>query len=360
MTNERAPDRRITAAEHLQRIVAQALGTLPGPVLVRLSGRPPVVMDGQTLDPHVQLVLAMRKKRGVRGLVEPTPAEGRARFRHECRIFGAPKTKVGAVRDFEIPGPAGPLRVRHYAPEASGLRPLTVYLHGGGFTIGDLDTHDEPCRLLCRHGRVHVLSVDYRLAPEHPFPAALEDAHAALRWAQAHAAELGADAAKVGIGGDSAGGNLAAVASIEAAREGCPPVAQLLIYPVTDKRRSRPSEAMFSDGFFLSTADRKGFSRCYTGRSAAADEDPRVSPLLTRELGGLPPALVVTAGFDILRDEGVAYAEALEAAGTETRHVRIPSLGHGFLHMTTVTPAAHKAMVRIAHDWRALLDGGQG
>jgi acetyl esterase len=355
-TNERAPDRRITAGEHLQRIIGQALGTLPGPVLVRLSGRPPVVMDGQTLDPHVQLVLAMRKKRGVRGLVEPTPAEGRARFRHECLVFGSPKTKVGAVRDFEIPGPAGPLRVRHYSPaDTDGPHPLTVYLHGGGFTIGDLDTHDEPCRLLCRHGRVHVLSVDYRLAPEHPFPAAPDDAAAALRWAQAHAAELGADAAKVGVGGDSAGGNLAAVASIEAARGGRPPVAQLLIYPVTDKRRSRPSEQKFSDGFFLSTADRRGFSRCYTGGSPGADDDPRVSPLLASDLGGLPPALVVTAGFDILRDEGEAYAAALEAAGTKVRHIRVPSLGHGFLHMTTMTPAAHKAMVRIARDWRALL-----
>jgi len=356
--NQHAPDRRITAGEHLQRIVAQALGTLPGPVLVRLSGRPPVVMDGQTLDPHVQLVLALRKKRGARGLVEPSPAEGRARFRHECLVFGSPKTKVGAVRDFDVPGPAGPLPVRHYAPEGEGPQPLTVYLHGGGFTIGDLETHDEPCRLLCRHARVHVLSVDYRLAPEHPFPAALEDAHAALRWAQAHAAELGADAGKVAIGGDSAGGNLAAVVSIEAAREDRPPAAQLLIYPVTDRRRSRPSEAMFSDGFFLSTADRKGFSTCYTGGSAEADEDPRVSPLLTPELGGLPPALVVTAGFDILRDEGLAYAESLQAAGTETRHLHVPSLGHGFLHMTTVTPAAHQAMVRIAGDWRALLDGG--
>ncbi|HYH82694.1 MAG TPA: alpha/beta hydrolase [Longimicrobium sp.] len=357
VTNARAPDRRITVAEHLQRIVGQALRTLPGPVLVRLSGRPPVVVDGQTLDPHVQLVLAMRKKRGVRGLVEPTPAEGRARFRHECLVFGAPKTKVGAVRDFEIPGPAGPLRVRHYAPRADGPQPLTVYLHGGGFTIGDLDTHDEPCRLLCRHGRTHVLAVDYRLAPEHPFPAALEDAHAALRWARTHAGELGADAAKVGIGGDSAGGNLAAVVSIDTARGGSPPIAQLLIYPVTDKRRSRPSEEKFSDGYFLSTEDRKGFSRCYTGGSAEADEDPRVSPLLTPDLGGLPPALVATAGFDILRDEGEAYAAALEAAGTVTRHVRFPSLGHGFLHMTTVTPAAHTAMVQIATDWRALLDG---
>jgi len=349
-------DRPITRAEHLQRIVARAFGKLPGRLLVRLSGRPPVEIDGQTLDPHVQWVLSMRKRRGHKGLVEPTPQIGRARFRRECRMFGRPVTRVGAVRDFEIPGPAGPLRVRHYAPEADGPQPLTVYLHGGGFTIGDLDTHDEPCRILCREGRMQVLSVEYRLAPEHPFPAAPDDAMAALRWAQSHAAGLGADPARVAIGGDSAGGNLAAVISIEAAHDH-PPAAQLLIYPATDSETRRPSEEKFSDGYFLSMADREGFSHCYTGATAHTGLEWRVSPLRAPDLGGLPPALVVTAGFDILRDEGDAYAEALQAAGTRTEHLRLPSLGHGFLHMTTVTPAAKAAMVRLARDWRALLDG---
>lgn len=357
MPRDPAPsDRPITAAEHLQRIVARAFGKLPGSVLVRLSGRPPVVIDGQTLDPHVQWVLSMRRRRGHKGLIEPTPQIGRARFRRECLAYGRPVTPVGAVRDFEIPGPAGPLRVRHYAPPADGPRPLTVYLHGGGFTIGDLDTHDEPCRILCREGRMHVLSVDYRLAPEHPFPAAPDDALAALRWAQAHAAELGADPARVAIGGDSAGGNLSAVISLETARDR-PPAAQLLIYPATDAETWRPSRAMFSDGFFLSIADREGFSRCYTGGTGHTDDEWRVSPLRAPELGGQAPALVVTAGFDILRDEDDAYAQTLAAAGTRTEHLRFPSLGHGFIHMTTVTPAAKAAMVRIARDWRALLDG---
>ncbi|HEU4556847.1 MAG TPA: alpha/beta hydrolase [Longimicrobium sp.] len=355
-TNPRAPDRPVTVAEQLQRIIARALSGLPGPLLVRLSGRPPVVIDGQTLDPHVQLVLAMRKKRGVPGLVEPNPQVGRARFRRECLAMGRPSTEVGNVRDLEIPGPAGPLRVRHYAPDAQGPQPLTVYLHGGGFVIGDLDTHDEACRILCREGRMHILAVDYRLAPEHPFPAAPDDTHAALRWAQAHAAELGADPARVAIGGDSAGGNLAAVVAREAARDGSPPVAQLLIYPATDSETVRPSEEKFSDGYFLSTADRQGFSKCYTGGTGYTGLDPRVSPLRSDDMGGLPPALVVTAGFDILRDEGDAYAEALKAAGTRTEHLRIPSLGHGFLHMTTITPAARAAMVRIARDWRGVLD----
>lgn len=348
-------DRPITRAEHLQRIVARAFGRLPGGVLVRLSGRPPVVIDGQTLDPHVQWVLSMRNRRGHKGLVEPTPQIGRARFRREFQMYGRPVTEVGAVLDVELPGPAGPLPARHYAPMGGGRQPVTVYLHGGGFTIGDLDTHDEACRILCREGRMHVLSVEYRLAPEHPFPAALDDARAALRWMQANAAGLGFDASRVAIGGDSAGGNLAAVISIETAHDH-PPAAQLLIYPATDSETRRPSEEMFSDGYFLSTADRDGFSHCYTGGTAHTGLEWRVSPLRAPDLGGLPPALVVTAGFDILRDEGDAYAEALKAAGTRTEHLRFPSLGHGFLHMTTVTPAAKAAMVRLARAWRTLLD----
>lgn len=354
----RAGGRPLRASEHLQRMVARAMGRLPGAMLVRLSGGAPVVVDGQTLDPHVQWVLSMRRRRGTHGLVEPTPQIGRARFRRECLTFAAPKTRVGHVREFEIPGAAGPLRVRHYAPDEPSPQPLTVYLHGGGFVIGDLDTHDEACQLLCRHARMHVLAVDYRLAPEHPFPAAPDDSRAALEWARAHAAELGADPVRVAIGGDSAGGNLAAVVAREAARDGTPPAAQLLIYPVTDHSAAMwPSEKLFSDGYFLSTADRRGFSHWYTAGTACPDSDPRISPLRATDLAGLPPALVATAGFDILRDEGEAYAAAMRGAGNVVRHERFPSLGHGFLHMTTVTPAARRAVVRIAREWRALLDG---
>jgi acetyl esterase len=231
-----------------------------------------------------------------------------------------------------------------------------VYLHGGGFVIGDVDTHDEPCRLLCRHAGTHVLSVDYRLAPEHPFPAALDDARAALRWARAHAAALGADASRVAVGGDSAGANLATVAARLAAREGAPPDAQLLVYPPTDGPTARPSRALFGDGWFLDRADRDAFMAHYTAGAGVGEEDPRISPLRAADLGGLPPALVVTAGFDILRDEGEAYAAALAAAGTPVRAYGEDALPHGFIHMTGVAPAAHRAVVRLAFEWRALLD----
>ncbi|MDB4947467.1 MAG: Acetyl esterase [Gemmatimonadetes bacterium] len=345
----------------IERLAAVGLAKLPAAWLVRMSGRPAVVVDGQTLDPHVQLLLALRRRRGTPGLVEPTLPRARARYLREMRAYAGPKTDVASVRDFAIDGGGGqPMRVRHYAPPSGERQPVTVYLHGGGFAIGGVDSHDEPCRLLCRHARVHVLSVEYRLAPEHPFPAALDDTRAALRWARAHAAELGADPARVAVGGDSAGGNLAAVASRLDTREGLPVAAQLLVYPATDSVTPRPSKALFDRGYFLSGADREAFNRWLVDGTGVPDGDPRVSPLLAPDLGGLPPALVATAGFDLLRDEGEAYAAALQAAGTPARLVRIASQGHGFIHLTGVNPDARRATIRLALDWRALLDAAAG
>ena len=351
-----SPRDRWSLADRLERAIARLLVRLPPRMQVRLSGEPPVIVDGQTLDPHVQLVRALRRRRGRGGMCEPTPEKARAIFHRESVLFRGPVTPVGRVRDFDIPGPGGALRVRHYAPYAGEPRPLTVYLHGGGYVIGDLETHDEACRILCSHGEVHVLGVDYRLSPEHPFPAALDDTLAALRWAQAHAAELGADAGRVAVGGDSAGGNLAAVAAQLTARDR-PPFAQLLIYPPTDSVTERPSQSRFSEGWFLSQGDRDAFAHHYLEGTGVTGEDPRVSPLRAADLSGLAPALVVTAGFDILRDEAEAYHDALAAAGTTARLTRLPAQVHGFLHMTGVSPGARAAMVRVAEEWRALLAG---
>lgn len=350
------PDRPIRLPERIESLAARILVRLPGHVHVRMSGEPPVVADRAALDPHVQLVRALRRRRNPHPLCGPTLDAGRERYRRESLLFRGPVTQVGAVRDFTIPGDGGPLRVRHYAPAANSPQPLTVYLHGGGFTIGDLDTHDEACRILCRYARVHVLSVEYRLAPENPFPAALDDARAALRWAQAHAAELGADPARVTIGGDSAGGNLAAVIAIET-RGDRPPAAQLLIYPATDAKNTRPSQRLFGQGYFLSDEDRASFTRYYLEGTGTPQRDWRVAPLYAEDHSGLAPALVVTAGFDMLRDEGDAYADALHAAGTPTRRMCADAHGHGFLHMTGVSPGARQSMVRVAEEWRALLEG---
>ena len=350
-------DARITPAERLQGLAGRALGRLPAGMQRRLSGRPPLVLDGQTLDPQLQLLLAVRRRLNPQGLCEPSPEAARARFRREMEIFGGPKTRVGAARDFEIPGAGGPLPVRHYAPAASEAKPaLLVYLHGGGFVIGDLETHDEACRLLCRHAATDVLSVDYRLAPEHPFPAALEDTLAALRWARANASAFGVDPARVALGGDSAGANLSAVASRLATQDGSPPAAQLLIYPPTDGVGQHASHGMFGEGFFLSRADRDDFTRYYLDGTGVPVEDPRVSPLHATELSGLPPALLITAGFDLLRDEGEAYSEALRAAGTIVRARRFPALAHGFVNLTGVSPASRRALIKVAEEWRALLD----
>jgi acetyl esterase len=349
------PYTHITRAERMQGRAARSLGRLPARVQLRLSGRPQVEVDGQRLDPCLQLVLALGRRRARYGLCEPDPATARERFRREVLIFGGPKTRVGEVRDLDIEGAAGRLRARHYAPP-TGSRDLLVYLHGGGFVIGDLETHDEACRVLCLHARTHVLSVEYRLAPEHPFPAGLHDAVSALRWAQANAERFGAHASRVSIGGDSAGGNLATVAAQVSAREEAP-AAQLLIYPATDAPgEERASKGLFGRGYFLARSDCDAFFNHYTSATGADAHDTRLSPLRAQDLSGLAPALVATAGFDYLRDEGDAYAQRLQGAGVGVVWQRFPSLAHGFVNMTGVCPAAAAALADIAREWRALLE----
>jgi acetyl esterase len=347
-----APRTRRRASSGAQYAAARLLARLPDRVKIALSGEPPVVVNGQALDPMLQLLRAMRRRRGFAGLIHPSIAAGRARFRREASAFRGPLTEVGQVRDFAIAGAGGPLGLRHYAPPGgtNRLLPLMVYFHGGGFVIGDLDTHDEPCRLLCRQAAMHVVSVNYRLAPEHRFPAAIEDAAAALEWAFAYAASLGADPARVCVGGDSAGANLAAVVSLmPRARM---PAAQLLIYPPTDRGTPRDSHRLFGEEFLLLLSDRDLFFDHYVEGAGIVPDDPRVSPLRATDLSTAPPALVAIAGFDILRDEGEAYAAALQSASVRVSIERFPSLEHGFIHMTGVAPAARLAVGRIAARWR--------
>ena len=271
-----------------QQWAVQALDRLPASLQVRLSGRPPVQVDGETLAPEVQLALAMLERRREPAPETLPPAESRARRRRLSAVYAGKPTPVGAVTDLELDG-AVALRARHYAPAEPGEpHPLLVYYHGGGFTYGDLETHDGVCRILCRHAGAHLLAVDYRLAPEHPFPAAVEDACAALQWAFAHAGDLGADPRRVGVGGDSAGGNLAAVVAQLAARDGGPaPALQLLIYPVVDFSRRRRSRELFGDGFLLTNSEMDWFETNYLGSERASARDPRASPLLADDLSGL-------------------------------------------------------------------------
>ena len=337
--------------ETAQGAAARALGRLPVAVQTRIAGSPPPTVDGQTLDPTVHALLSLHPRRAGDEEVRRHPKRTRATYRRETAALVGTPTPVGAVHDLRVDGADGPLDARLYVPAGLDRPPLTVYFHGGGYVEGDLDTHDEPCRLLCRQAGHAVLSVAYRLAPEHPFPAAPEDALAAFRWAQAEAGRLGADPDRVAVAGDSAGACLATVVA-QAARDDAPPAAQLLIYPPADHPRRYPSQTTF-DGYFLPEPLREAFFDVYTADQAGG-HDPRISPLYGR-LDGLAPALVVTAGFDVLRDEGEAYARALQAAGTPADLYRQASLPHGFIHMTTVSRGARRATVAIARHWRRFL-----
>ncbi|HEX9482295.1 MAG TPA: alpha/beta hydrolase [Solirubrobacteraceae bacterium] len=355
---------RLTGRERIQRELGRLLGALPPALQVRLSGKPPIVVEGDTLAPEIQLALAMLERRGDPRPETLTPNEAREARRRLSAIYAGRPPVVGSVRDLQIDANVA-LDARHYAPaEAGGPHPLLVYYHGGGFLFGDLETHDGVCRLLCRHSGAHVLAIDYRLAPEHPFPAAVEDAVGAFSWAMEHAAQLGADPARVGVGGDSAGGNLSAVVSQLTAREaGCPPALQLLIYPVTDMTRRRPSRDLFADGFLLTSSEMDWFEANYLGVAAAeVRSDPRVSPLMSETLAGLPPAIVVTASFDPLRDEGEDYARAMQEAGTPVLLRRFPGMIHAFINMTSTSRLCRDNLVEIAGILRgafAALGGSQ-
>jgi acetyl esterase len=299
-----------------------------------LGGRS-VVVDGNTLDTTLQFTLAAEHAAGVGGLVADHSSEsGVAVSRAALRATAAmmdPRIRAD-VTEISIPGPAGPLRARRYVPDGTGspdTSALLLYFHGGGFVIGDLDTHDSLCRLICRDGGIQVISVDYRLAPEHKAPAAIDDAYAAYRWALDHAAGLGAT--RIVVGGDSAGGNLAAVVAQQARDSELPlPALQLLLYPVTDMSSETRSKTLFSDGYFLSKRDMDWFSGHYLDGAEVSADDPVVSPLLSEDLSGLPPALVVTAGFDPLRDEGNRYARAMQDAGVVVDLREERSMIHAF------------------------------
>jgi acetyl esterase len=328
--------------------VARTLTSLPPSAMVRISGRPPIEIDGLRLEPEAQLLLALRDKLGAPRWDESMSVKrGREVTRAEALVAaGVRPVPVGGVRDLQVAGAEGPLPARHYAPAEPGPRPLLVYFHGGGFVAGDLESHDSPCRMLCRHAGVHVLSVGYRLAPEHPFPAYVEDALAAFAWGAAHAGELGADPARVAVGGDSAGGNLAAIVAQET-RGADGPALQLLIYPAVDASQPRRSHQLFTTGFFLSGE----LIDWYVSHFLPPDADRtdvRRSPLLAPDLTGVAPAIVVTNGFDPLRDEGEAYADALRAARVPVVARRYSGLFHGFIHSGGVSPVCRAATAELA------------
>ena len=299
------------------------------------------------LDPHAHALLDLIAERGLPPTHTLSPVEARGIYR-DRRAFTQPDAPVVAeVRALEAPGPAGAVPLRFYRPEGLPAEaPVLVYFHGGGWTIGDLDTHDVLCRELAIGAGCALVAVDYRLGPEHRFPAAVEDALAATRWVQAQVAALRLDPSRLALGGDSAGGNLAAVVALalrDGACEAPAPRLQLLIYPATDMRCGAPSHQHNGEGYLL-TRDTIAYFRGHYIADPAQWSDWRASPLLHADLSRLPPALVMTAGFDPLRDEGRAYADALSAAGTPAQYVCFERQIHGFITMGRVIPEARTAV----------------
>ncbi len=324
------------------------------PSRVRAAGAgDPIVIDGQVLDPEIQSSLPLIDRVGRSGADGAPVPEARESLEKTCRLVRGRRIRIGHVEDLRIGGAGGEIPARLYVPQARPGRGLLVYFHGGGWVLGSLESHDQTCRFLCEHSGQRVLSVDYRLAPEHPFPAAAEDAIAAFRWAHEHAGDLGADPGAIGVGGDSAGGNLSAVVALDAATKGGPaPALQVLIYPVTDLSRRAESYRLFGEGFQLTAAEMEWFSDQYLADPADA-ADVRVSPLLAPSLAGVSPAFVTIAGFDPLRDEGLAYAQRLGAEGVPTELVVHRGLIHGFANAVGISSTSVVAMTATAGAVRA-------
>ena len=295
------------------------------------------------VDPHIVPLLDLIAT--APPMHEGSPVDAREAFRKLTVEARQPDqvVPVDSVESVEIPGPDGPLAARVYRPATPGPVPTVVLFHGGGWVIGDLETHDNMARSICRDCEAVVVSVDYRLAPEAPFPAAVDDALAATRWVAARLDVLGGDE-RLAVAGDSAGGNLAAVVSQQLRDEGGPRLAgQLLIYPATDVTGDYASRVENAEGYFLDLPTMAWFMNHYAA-DAALHADPRLSPLRHDDLAGLPPAVVVTAGFDPLRDEGEAYAERLAEAGVPVQVRRFDSMIHGFFDMGMFSPGARSAI----------------
>ncbi len=304
------------------------------------------------VDPQIQALLD--RGTGVPATHILPVAEARAQY--EARIaLMAPPARVALVEERSIAGPGGPLRLRIYTPEGSGPFPLLVFFHGSGFVLCSLETHDGMCRNLCAGAGHVVVSVDYRLAPEHRFPAAPDDCLAATRWAAANAASLGADAARLVLCGDSAGGTLAAVTALRLRDEGGPrPIGQVLLYPATDWHRpGTPSYAENAEGYGLTRATMEWFWGHYLGDPDRQATHPHAAPLRAPDLGGLPPAYICTAEYDVLRDEAEAYAARLRDAGVPVALTRFAGMNHGFLFWVGVVDRAGEAMAEACAWLRA-------
>jgi len=310
------------------------------------------------LDPDAAFVYQAFQEAGRPPYETLTPAEAREYYRQARLVTNPDPPELKSVEPLEIPAPHGSIPARRYIPmtlrQSDGLAPCLIFFHGGGWVIGDLDTHDVVCRKLAVEGQLMVISVDYRRAPEHKFPAAVDDALAATAWIAAEARQLGIDAARLLVGGDSAGGNLAAVVAISARDGNGPPISgQVLIYPATDFAMTHPSHREPETSILLTHTVIRWFRDHYL-TSEADGQDWRASPARVKNLSGLPPAFILTAGADPLRDEGEEYANRLKAAGVAVTFRTFPGQFHGFFTMGKLLNQANVAAAEIGNWLRAL------
>ena len=312
------------------------------------------------LDPDAQTILDMVREAGRPAFETLTPAEARALYKAGREALAAPPMAVAEIRELSMPGPGGPLPLRLYrGADYPGL-PGLIFFHGGGWVIGDIETHDSVCRHLAHAAGCAVVSVDYRLAPEAKFPAAFDDAVAATEWVAENAASLGIDRDRLAVGGDSAGGNLAAAVALLARDRGGPRLSfQMLIYPATDLGALFDSQVRFGEGYLLTRATMRWFIDQYLNDPTEA-ADWRASPLRAADLAGVAPAFVLTAGYDPLCDEGEAYARRLQEYGVAVQHRRIADQIHGFCTMGKIIRAAHSALDEAAAALRAAFARNQG
>jgi acetyl esterase len=311
------------------------------------------------LHPQAQALIDLLIERKVPPTHTLTPADARKLYRERRAVTQPAPGEVAEVRELNAPGPHGAIPLRYYRPLGSAsaaVLPVLVYYHGGGWTIGDLDTHDTLCRELCNLSGCALVAVDYRMGPEHRFPAAVDDALAATRWVHDQASALGVDASRLAVGGDSAGGNLAAVVALHARDAGGPPLCfQLLIYPATDQNLETDSLRRNGEGYLLTRALMEKFRSYYLPRPADY-ADWRASPALAKSHADLPPAFVLTAGFDPLLDEGRQYVELLARAGVEVAYRDYPDMVHGFIVMGGVLDTANAAVADCCAALRRAFD----
>ena len=301
------------------------------------------------LHPQVEQALKQMQAAGLRPIESMTPAEARAQMEETARARKAEPLPVARVEERGMPGPVGPIRLRLYRPNATGPVPVIVYFHGGGHVIGSLDTHDLIARNLCSGAEALVVSVDYRMGPEHKFPAAVEDSWAALEWTRTNAASLGADPERMGVHGDSAGANLAAVVALMARDKGQPRLRlQSLVYPVADYTLSAPSYEKYASGYGILTRGAMQWFQQHYLRNPGEAEDWRASPIKAASHSGVAPAILVTAACDVLHDDGQNYAEALRRAGVPVEYREFPGMIHAFFGMVPAVDDAMNAQRLVA------------